>query len=101
MKGCPLCLVWEIRRRCPSDNGKYTDFKNSIEEVPEIYFSWVGGGGNGTGTYLLLLVVLFSRHINFNYVVASFNQFYFNITIFIKETKFLQWAVQHCIHQNI
>ena len=39
----PSCVVWEIRRRYPSEDWKYTDFKSSSEEVPETDFSWVGG----------------------------------------------------------
>ena len=39
----------------------------------------------GIGTYLLLLVVLFSKHTSFNYIVA-FNQFYFNNTNCLKKT---------------
>ena len=39
----PLCVVWEIRRSYPSEDGKYTGFKSSSEEVPEIDFSWGWG----------------------------------------------------------
>ena len=39
----PSCVVWEICRRYPSEDGKYTGFKSSSEEVTEIDFSWDGG----------------------------------------------------------
>ena len=39
----PLYVVWEIRTRNPSEDGKYTGFKTSSGEVPESDFSWVGG----------------------------------------------------------
>ena len=87
-KGCPKsnvffpsCVVSKIRRRYPTEYGKYTGFKSSSRN--RFFLSW----GDGIGTYSLLLVVLFSKHNSFNYIVA-FNQFYFNfnLTICLKET---------------